>query len=189
MNQAATPEFSFAVRASALDSGEDGAVFQHDANEAERTALATRFGLVGLPAFRFTVSLKPTRSASGFRLSGCIAAEVIQSCVVTLEPVTAHIDQTIEILLFDEAEDRDAPVETEQDFETFTDDLIDLGEIAAVELALSLDPYPRVPGAIGDKTGPGAAAAEAPDGEGPQGAAESSTHRPFAGLAALRRNR
>ena len=117
MNSSTTHEFSFVVQASAIDSEKDGAVFRHEASEAERAALATRFGLVGLPAFRFTAHLKPTRSQSGFRLNGRIIADVVQNCVVTLDPVTGHIDQAFEILLFDEAEDRDAPVETEEEFE------------------------------------------------------------------------
>jgi len=189
VNQTMTTELSFPIKTSAIDSEKDGYDVKHDATEEERGALATRFGLVGLPAFRFTANVKPTRSENGFRLRGRIIADVIQTCVATLDPVTAHIDQPFEILLFDETDDRAAPIDIEEDYETFSDDLIELGEIAAIELALSLDPYPRVPGAKGDKTGPGADTGESPGGRGADQERENPTHRPFEGLAALRRNR
>lgn len=122
------PEFSFTVKASTINSEDGGATFEHEADEAERTALAARFGLIDLPAFRFSATLKPTRAGKGFRLKGGIAAKVVQSCVVTLEPVTALVEETFEILLFDEADRRDAAEDIKEDYETFADDIVDLGE-------------------------------------------------------------
>ena len=185
MNSDAAPEFSYVVPVSAIDSGKDGAEFRHQADDGERQALAARFGIVEIPAFSFAVLLKPTRSARGYRLNGRIVADVVQNCVVTLEPVTAHIDQPFEILLFDEAGGGEARMDSEEDFETFTGGSIDLGELAAVELALSLDPYPRAPGVSEGPSGPGAGS------EHDSGIkdVDNPTYRPFAGLAALRRNR
>ena len=56
-------------------------------------------------------------------------------------------------------------------------DSLDVGEIIAEELALSLDPYPRKPG-IAVEIGPGGGAAK---GEAPP------RDRPFEALAALKR--
>lgn len=189
MTSSPTPEFSFEVKASTINSENGGATFEHEADEAERDALAARFGLVGLPAFRFTATLKPTRTGNGFRLKGVIVADVVQRCVVTLEPVAASLEETFEILLFDEADCGLRAGDIEDDYETFAGDIIDLGEIASVELALRLDPYPRVPSAIGDKSGPGGEYAESHDHNVVDKDTENPTYRPFAGLAALRRNR
>ena len=84
-----------------------------------------------------------------------LVADVIQSCVVTLDPVAAHIDEWFELeyvpgngpekingnaeVVFD-VEDDDPP-------ETMHGGAFDIGEAIAERLALLLDDYPRKPGA------------------------------------------
>lgn len=189
MNPTQPPEFSYSLSVSAVVSAVDGVSVDHEASDAERQALAARLGQEDISALRFTVHVKPAPTGNGFRLRGRIVADVVQRCVVTLEPVTGHIDEPVELLLFDEDELRQGSVETEEDYETFSGGLIDLGEIAAVELALSLDPYPRAPGVTGDAAGPGAPSAESPAEYTADQDPENRTYRPFEGLAALQRKR
>jgi len=90
----------------------------------------------------------------GVRVAGSLKADVTQSCVVTLEPVEAHVEAEFErrylpedalaadqhqkeILVDAEGEDPAEPLPRE----------IDLGEILIEELSLNLYPYPRKPGA------------------------------------------
>src|SRR5271165_4481406 len=61
-----------------------------DASEDERTALAKTAEILAVPKFSARIVLKklsPTR----FALHYDLAAEIIQACVVTLEPLAARI--------------------------------------------------------------------------------------------------
>ncbi|MGE0426145.1 MAG: DUF177 domain-containing protein [Reyranellaceae bacterium] len=115
------------------------------ASEAERTALAGRFELLGLPALSAAVSVKPGMGGV-WTVSGRLRAEVVQACVVTLEPVPQSIDEAFEVRFAAGAgaaagaDDPDAP-------EPLEGDIIDVGAVVADHLSLALDPFPRAPGA------------------------------------------
>ena len=120
------------------------------ANPEERAALAKRFELVGIDRLEAVFSLK--RAGGGvIHVSGELEAEVTQSCVVTLAPVPAKIAEAFSTDFADE--DRRRPADTDLDFEAddppepIRNGHIDLGELAAEQLALALDPYPRAPDA------------------------------------------
>ena len=125
------------------------------ANPEERAALAKRFELVGIDRLEAVLSLK--RAGGGvIHVSGELEAEVTQSCVVTLAPVPAKIAETFSADFAAResgGEDRRKPTDTDLDFEAddppepIRNGHIDLGELAAEQLALALDPYPRAPGA------------------------------------------
>ena len=77
-----------------------------------------------------------------------MVAAVEQSCVVTGDPVAAHIDQAFTLLFMPEqrADGRDEEIELgEKDCDVVFYDggEIDLGSAIADTLALSIDPYPR----------------------------------------------
>ncbi|TIT56062.1 MAG: DUF177 domain-containing protein, partial [Mesorhizobium sp.] len=94
-------------------------------------------------------------------------ADITQACIVTLDPVQAHIDEPVEALLLPEDSklgrqgydgggeillDADGPDSPE----TFSGDTIDVGALAEQFFGLAIDPYPRKPGAsldAGDDTG------------------------------------
>lgn len=113
------------------------------ASEAERSALARRFELVELPALQAAVSVRPGMGGV-WAVSGRLRAEVVQSCVVTLDPVPQSIDETFEVRFAAGAagspDDPEAP-------EPLEGDTIDVGAIVADHLSLALDPFPRAPGA------------------------------------------
>jgi uncharacterized metal-binding protein YceD (DUF177 family) len=121
------------------------------ANPEERAALARRFALIGIDRLEAFFSLK--RAGGGvIHVQGEIQAEVIQSCVVTLAPVPAKVAETFSAD-FADADDRRRMADPDLDFEAddppepIRNGHIDLGELAAEQLALALDPYPRAPDA------------------------------------------
>ncbi len=121
-----------------------------NANPEERAALAKRFDLVGIDRLEAVFLLK--RAGNGvIHVSGELEAEVTQSCVVTLAPVPAKLAETFSADFADE--DRRRTEEADLDFEAadppepIRNGHIDLGELAAEQLALALEPYPRAPGA------------------------------------------
>lgn len=103
---------------------------------------------------RFEADMEVTATVSGWRLTGRVAAEAVQSCVLTLEPLPVRIDERFEINLV-EATETPPSEEGEIDLELDDDSpdvvengQIDLGQYAVEQLALCLDPYPRKEGAV-----------------------------------------
>jgi uncharacterized metal-binding protein YceD (DUF177 family) len=103
---------------------------------------------------RFEADLEVTATVSGWRLTGRVVADAVQSCVLTLEPLPVHIDERFEINL---VEALDTPHSEEGEIDLELDDnspdvvengQIDLGQYAVEQLALHLDPYPRKEGAV-----------------------------------------
>jgi uncharacterized metal-binding protein YceD (DUF177 family) len=113
---------------------------------------------------------------------GRFEADLVQACVVTLEPVPAQLAAafTVSFGVAPEASGADeggevvVSVEGEDPPEAIVEGRIDLGEVVAQQLAVAIDPYPR---------SPAAAAAGSAEPEGEAGRKPS----PFAGLAAWRR--
>ncbi len=135
------PEFSRLVRL-----GPEARTVSLAANPAECAALASRFGILAVHALSAELRLAPEPGGT-VRARGSLAAEVEQACVVTLEPVRQHVSAPIDLRILGEGEepaddDPDSPDEIES-----AGGLVDLGEAVAEQLALSLDPYPRAPGA------------------------------------------
>jgi uncharacterized metal-binding protein YceD (DUF177 family) len=137
-----------------LDQIRDGERLDLVADDAERAEIARRLGLDGLERLEAHVALTKTASKAGdiVRATGRLSSSLTQSCVVTGEPVAAHVDEPFEILFMPEppAAGPDDEIELgEADCDVvFTDGAaIDLGTAIADTLALSLDPYPRSAGA------------------------------------------
>ena len=142
------PEFSRTVRVDTL--GEIPRELSIEAEETERAALARRFGLPAIAGLSAALAL--TRTGVEVTARGRIKAEVTQSCVATAEPVEATVDEPFEIV-FRPPPDASAPDEevelgeSEMDVVFYDGASIDVGEAVAETLALSLNPYPRLPGA------------------------------------------
>jgi uncharacterized metal-binding protein YceD (DUF177 family) len=72
----------------------------------------------------------------------------VQRCVITLDPFPVELAFALERFFIAEGARHDHVEELEGDEpDIVSGDAIDLGELAAEELALNLDPYPRKPGA------------------------------------------
>src|SRR5262245_33938857 len=151
------------------------------ASAAERARLVERFGLLALDRLTAILSLK--RASGGvIQVRGRFEAEVVQACVVTLEPVRAQLSESFTVAVGTGstagAGEAVIALEEEDPPEELIDGRIDLGEIVAQQLAVALDPYPHAPGA-GEE-------GEASDQDE---AREGKTASPFAGLAQLRSRR
>jgi uncharacterized metal-binding protein YceD (DUF177 family) len=133
-----------------LDQIRDGERLDLVADAAERQAVAERLALGGLDRFDAHVTL--SRTGAVVRAEGRIVAALEQSCVVTGEPVSAHIDEAFAIQFMPEPREAapDDEIELgEEDCDVVFYDgaAIDLGSAIADTLALSIDPYPRSAGA------------------------------------------
>lgn len=133
-----------------LDQVRDGDRLDVVADDEERAAVAKRLDLASLGRLEAHVCLK--RTGDIIRAKGRLLASLDQSCVVTGQPVAAHVDEPFAILFVPEPETGgpDEEIELgEADCDTVFHDgaAIDLGGALADTLALSLDPYPRSAGA------------------------------------------
>ena len=133
-----------------LDQVRDGERLDLAADEPERKAIAKRLGLVSLDRLEAHVCL--TRTAETVRAEGRLLAALGQSCVVTGDPVAAHVDEPFTLLFTPEPQsgglDEELELgESDCDVVFYDGALIDLGNAIADTLALSLDPYPRSAGA------------------------------------------
>jgi uncharacterized metal-binding protein YceD (DUF177 family) len=85
------------------------------------------------------------------RAQGRLVAALDQSCVITGDPVAAHVDEPFDLLFTPEPiESADEEIElgeSDCDVVFYDGASIDLGGAIADTLALSLDPYPRSAGA------------------------------------------
>jgi uncharacterized metal-binding protein YceD (DUF177 family) len=144
-----------------------------EAKPQERAALAKRFDLVSLDSLSAVVSLDPVQAIDLIRVTGQIEADVVQTCVVTLEPFATHVSEPFALDFSRNPVEEPDGIDLDMDAEPpepVEDGAIDIGELAAQYLSLALDPYPRSPGA----TLP-------PDADG-----EGSPLSPFAVLATLK---
>jgi uncharacterized metal-binding protein YceD (DUF177 family) len=142
-----TPEFSRPYRLDELGGG--ARAVSIEANEAERAALAARFGLIRID--RLAVTAELLREGDIVVATGNLRADVVQACVASGEPVPAGVAEDFALRFLPEA-----AVDAAEEVELHEDDLdvigyegsaVDLGEAAAQTLALALDPFPRAPDA------------------------------------------
>jgi uncharacterized metal-binding protein YceD (DUF177 family) len=98
-------------------------------------------------------------------VTGQLEAELGQTCVVTLEPVPAHLSEAFKVVfapgLRGETGEITVSAEDEDPPEPLTGNEIDVGEVVVQQMGVSLDPYPRSPHAPLPQTGPAESGAEA----------------------------
>jgi uncharacterized metal-binding protein YceD (DUF177 family) len=150
MREAVRPEFSRPIQVDALAPGVNE--FRIAADAGEREALARRLGVVAVNALTAEFRLIPEEGKGAVRLSGTLKAEITQTCVVTLEPLTSRIDASVErVYALDAVEETSGHVSNLRELEELPDPIvggaIDIGEAAAEELALEIDPFPKRSGA------------------------------------------
>ena len=128
-----------------LDQLRDGDRVDLIADEGERAAIAQRLGLDGLERLEAHAILSCSKKL--VRAEGRLGAALTQSCVVTGEPVAAHIDEAFELVFMPEPQiGREEEIElAAADCDVIFHDgaTIGLGDAIADTLALSLDAYPR----------------------------------------------
>jgi hypothetical protein len=156
-----------------------------EATPAECTALAEASGVLALKSFAADVVVKLEPSGA-FRVEGRVRAEIVQACVVTLDPVPQTVEEDF-ALRFVRPGAPGAPEPPRAGAEIMIDPerpdppelldgaTIDIGALAEEHFILGIDPYPRAPGASLGGIG------EAP--------AEEPRASPFEALKAFKRDR
>lgn len=124
-----------------------------EASEAERAALAARFGLGAVDRLRAEVALEQKPRA--IRATGRLHAEIMQPCAVSGEDFPVTIDEPIDLRFVEEGrlslpDDENAEIELEADDcdeIEYAGEMFDLGEAVAQTLGLAIDPYAEGPNA------------------------------------------
>ena len=141
-----------------------------EATEAERTALAKRFGLGAVHSLRAEVALD--QKARAIRATGWLKADIMQPCAISTEDFPVTIDEPVDLRF---VEDRERPMTEDEvqeieleaddcDEITFTGDMFDLGEAVAQTLGLAIDPYAEGPNADAARKAAGIVAEGEQDG-------------------------
>jgi hypothetical protein len=120
----------------------------------ERAAIATQLGISSID--NLAVRLHAVRFRGGIRVTGRLTASVTQASVVTLEPLTQEIAEPIDRIFLPGGEKQFAgpanaevfvDLEGEDVPDHFEGNEADLSDLIVETLALSVDLYPREPGA------------------------------------------
>jgi len=160
--------------------GDAGVVEHIQATADERAAIAADHKLISVDSL--VADLDVRRGGTGLIVvDGVLKAEVVHTCVVSLDPAPQSIAEPIHVTLA-AAGSKDLPPEPKPGAEIMVDPefdqpevlagpKLDLGRIVLEHFILALDPYPRAPGAT--------LPAEVSTG------AETGPESPFAALAGL----
>ncbi len=139
-----TPELSRPVAAERIGA----APFETrvEASAEECRALAVRMQIPAVLSLSCEFRLRRER-AEVIDADGRLHARVVRICVVTLDEFEAEVMEAFAVRFVPagaEAEEIDPEADDEI---AYNGKMLDLGEAAAEQLALALDPYPRRPGA------------------------------------------
>jgi hypothetical protein len=133
------------------DIGPEGRVERIAAAAEERAALAESLGIPDVKSVIAELTVSPARGGA-FQIRGALEAEVVQTDVVTLDPVNQQVREAIDVTLVPSEAGGDAgeavlvdPLAEDRP-EIFHRGRIELGAIVAEHLALGLNHYPRAPG-------------------------------------------
>ena len=150
-----------------------------EADQPVRKAMAEVAGLREILSASASLDVMP-RGGGRFHVAGRVRARVGQTCVVTLDPIENDIDEPIDLMFappeqIPELSDLvDEAAESEEEIpdppEPIVNGIIDLGRLATDALFLTIDPYPRKPGAVFE----------------PRVEADDPEDHPFAALKALK---
>lgn len=132
--------------------GEAGLTLTIVAGKRERSRLARRYDLIKVKKLEAEIRLRRRlKDNNKIYLDGHFLADVIQNCVVSLVPIESHIDDGFSVVFSSactpEHEGGSFSVEDPDSQKIIAGDRLELGGLIAGHLALSLDPYPRHPGA------------------------------------------
>lgn len=152
--KAERPPFSYPVKVGSISA--NPLTVRVEADEREREGLAKLWQVLSVEQLKAELVVNRWKK-DGIRLKGRVQAQVTQACVLTLEPVSARIDEPFEQIFVPEGSKLARIVTTEAaemvldpdgpDLpEEFSGDTIDAGEVVAEFAALGIDPYPRKKG-------------------------------------------
>ena len=138
------PELHRPVRLARVDA--DGTDLVVEATPAECLALTDRMLIPAVQSLTCAFHLR-RESDSVVVAHGRLQAHVVQTCIVSAEDFETTVDDAFRLRFVPSGEESDDPDPESDDEIPYEGDTLDLGEAAADQLALALDPYPRMPGA------------------------------------------
>jgi uncharacterized metal-binding protein YceD (DUF177 family) len=146
MHSEIAPEFSRIVHLDKV--GQNPLFYDISATEKECHDLSERFNIISIRNFHASFKIEKADETGCYHVDGYLNADVTQACVVSLKDVPDHVEMEIHIILRPETHhsfthEEDIDLTEERDVDFFSNDAIDLGEIAAQYLSLGLNPYPR----------------------------------------------
>lgn len=127
-----------------------------DAGPEQLAEMAREHHLLEAKRFHADLVVSPWKR-DGVAVSGMVEGDIVQECVVTLEPIEAHVEENISAVFVPEGSklgrfeaasggeivlDPDGPDMPE----SFSGTAIDVGALAEEFFALGIDPYPRKQG-------------------------------------------
>ena len=142
------------------------------AGAEDRRAIADRLQLPAVEDCTASFRIRPEAGRDRTMIEGRLTARLVRRCVVTDDPFTEAVEQTVECLVVEEEPEVRDDGADEPDCEVVPDGAVDLAELAIQYLAVSMAAYPRGPDAdraLAAFRAEGNSAAGEPDG-------------PFAGL-------
>ena len=123
-----------------------------EADAEARARVAKALDLADLSRLEADIEVRP--AGAGWRLSGKVTADLVQTCGITLEPLPsqANAEFSVDLVEASEFEPQEDDVEFDLEISDGPDILedggIDLAAYVVEHLALSIDPWPRKPGAV-----------------------------------------
>ena len=171
-----------------------GKVVKMQADASQLKEIAERLGVAELKSIKAELRLSLKNSGHILHIEGEFNAEIVQECVMSLQPVESSVSDTFEAWFADHSKaasftrakhqmkameegDEVQVLEEKDDPEPLVNGQVDLGEVVVQFLSLSIDPYPR---AAGMEESP---IAEAIQGKGVKQVSPSSLRpNPFAAL-------
>jgi len=97
--------YSFAVRA--RDIPASGMHLHIEADASEREQIARALGIPAVTRLQADIRLEP-RGGQAVRLHGTLRGDVVQTCIVTLEPVEQAVEENLDVTFLPESERRAA---------------------------------------------------------------------------------
>lgn len=126
-----------------------------EASPAQLSQIAAAAGVSAVLQATATFEVVPEVDGR-VNVTGNIRARVEQTCVVSLEPVTNDLDETVTAVFAPASQIQVSPKSAQKEEgddaeipdlpEPIVNGVIDLGQLATEYLILGIDPYPRKPG-------------------------------------------
>ena len=133
---------------------DEGLSVERCAVTEELEGLAEALHIVDCERLLVRYTLRPMANRR-FRLQGDLEADVVQSCVVTLEPVRSRLAESFKVEFWpsdamahtiDNPGSGDQRVFSPDDPEPIVGNRLEIGRVVGELLTVALDPYPRVAG-------------------------------------------
>lgn len=140
---------SHTVRVRDIPAG--GKTFKMRADTDELAALAEGLGIPAVERLEAELEVLPVGS-DGLRVRGRVDGDVVQTCIVTLDPIRQSVHENLDVTFLPEQPSSESGARTvlldpadDEELDFFSGGRLDLGPIVREHLALGLDPYPRKP--------------------------------------------